>query len=244
MKRLGLVIHPRRDISRALAALREWCEAHGVEIVQVPAAGQTRRIAPPGDPATTELIVALGGDGTTLAALRTGATFGKPVLGIACGSLGALTAVGADELPAALDRIAAGDWVAAQAARAASRGGRGTAEPRRQRPGRRPPGRRPGVGRGPARRRAVHPLRGRRARGRDAAGLERVHARGRRPAARAGRPRARLHAARCARRLLPAARRRSRQPVRHRARSRVRRRQDRGRRPDPRPRRAALAAAR
>ena len=111
MKRLGLVIHPRRDVSRAIAVLRDWCDAHGVEVVQVPAAGQTRRIAPPGDPATTELIVALGGDGTTLAALRTGATFGKPVLGIACGSLGALTAVGADEIPEALDRIAAGDWL-------------------------------------------------------------------------------------------------------------------------------------
>jgi NAD+ kinase len=110
MERLGLVIHPRRDIGRALAALQEWCDAHGVEMVQVPAAGQARRVAPPGDPATTGLIVALGGDGTTLAALRTGATFGKPVLGIACGSLGALTAVAADELADALDRIEAGDW--------------------------------------------------------------------------------------------------------------------------------------
>jgi NAD+ kinase len=78
----------------------------------VPAAGQARRIAPPGDPATADLIVALGGDGTTLAALRTGATFDKPVLGVACGSLGALTAVTADELPEALDRVAAGDWQA------------------------------------------------------------------------------------------------------------------------------------
>jgi len=34
------------------------------------------------------------------------------VLGVACGSLGALTAVGADRLAAALDRVAAGDWSA------------------------------------------------------------------------------------------------------------------------------------
>jgi NAD+ kinase len=112
MERLGLVIHPRRDIAGALAALQQWSDTRGVEVVQVPAAGQARRVAPPADPATVELIVALGGDGTTLAALRTGATFAKPVLGIACGSLGALTAVAADDIADALDRVAAGDWLA------------------------------------------------------------------------------------------------------------------------------------
>ena len=34
----------------------------------------------------------------------------SPVLGVACGSLGALTAVTADKLDEALDRVAAGDW--------------------------------------------------------------------------------------------------------------------------------------
>ena len=58
--------------------------------------GQDRRVAEPGDPATCDVIVALGGDGTTLAALRAGAAAGKPVLGVACGSLGALTAVTAE----------------------------------------------------------------------------------------------------------------------------------------------------
>jgi NAD+ kinase len=112
MERLGLVIHPTRDVKGALAALERWTEEHGVELIQVPAAGQARRVAPTGDPATADLIVALGGDGTTLAALRTGATADKPVLGVACGSLGALTATVGEELPKALDRLAAGDWVA------------------------------------------------------------------------------------------------------------------------------------
>jgi NAD+ kinase len=111
MQRLGLVIHPRREIASALDALDAWSVAHGVEVVQAPAAGQERRVAPPGDPATCDLIVALGGDGTTLAALRTAATVGKPVLGVACGSLGALTAVTGDDLADALDRVAAGDWL-------------------------------------------------------------------------------------------------------------------------------------
>jgi len=109
--RLGLVVHPRREISAALDALQAWTATHGAELVLAPAPGEERQVAPPGDPATCDLIVALGGDGTTLAALRTAAAVGKPVLGVACGSLGALTAVHADEVGTALDRVAAGDWV-------------------------------------------------------------------------------------------------------------------------------------
>ena len=112
MKQIGLVVHPRREIASALATLEDWCGARGVALVQVPATGQERRVAPEGDPAACDLIVALGGDGTTLAAIRTAAAAGRPVLGVACGSLGALTAVSADAIEVALDRFAAGDWIA------------------------------------------------------------------------------------------------------------------------------------
>jgi NAD+ kinase len=110
IRRIGLVVHPRRAIGEALDALGAWSDARGVEVVQVPAAGQEHRVAPPGEPAACDVIVALGGDGTTLAALRAAAPDGKPVLGVACGSLGALTAVVASELEAALERVAEGDW--------------------------------------------------------------------------------------------------------------------------------------
>jgi NAD+ kinase len=55
-------------------------------------------------------VVALGGDGTGLAARRAAAAADAPVLGVACGSLGALAAVTADGLAEALDRVRAGDW--------------------------------------------------------------------------------------------------------------------------------------
>jgi NAD+ kinase len=110
IQRLGLVAHPKRVIAGALEAIRDWSEAHGVDVVQVPAPGQDRHLAPPGDPADCDLIVSLGGDGTVLAALRTAASADKPVLGVACGSLGALTSVGAGGVAGAFDRIAAGDW--------------------------------------------------------------------------------------------------------------------------------------
>jgi NAD+ kinase len=68
-------------------------------------------VAPIGDAASCDLLIALGGDGTTLAALHAAAPAGRPVMGIACGSLGALTAVHAADLEDALRAVAAGHWV-------------------------------------------------------------------------------------------------------------------------------------
>jgi NAD+ kinase len=79
-------------------------------VVQVPIAGQGRRVAEPGDADQCDLIVSIGGDGTMLAAVRAAALAGRPVLGVACGSLGALTTVAAPDLSRALDRFATGDW--------------------------------------------------------------------------------------------------------------------------------------
>jgi NAD+ kinase len=108
--RIGVVVHPHRRLERALESLRAWTAAHGAEVVQVPVRGQDRVVAPAGDPASCDLIVALGGDGTTLAALHAAAPHRLPVLGIACGSLGALTATSAEATEEALTKIAAGAW--------------------------------------------------------------------------------------------------------------------------------------
>jgi NAD+ kinase len=108
--RIGLIVHPRRELGRALSTLREWAEDQGAALVQLPSPGQEQEVAPRGDVAGSDLVVALGGDGTALAALRAAAAVHRPVLGVACGSLGALTAVTADRLGGALDRVSAGDW--------------------------------------------------------------------------------------------------------------------------------------
>jgi NAD+ kinase len=73
VKRIGLVVHPRRALDGPLARLHAWSQAEGVEMVQVPMEGVDRVVAEPGDAKTCDVIVALGGDGTTLAALRAGA---------------------------------------------------------------------------------------------------------------------------------------------------------------------------
>jgi NAD+ kinase len=107
---LGLVVHPRRHIDEALQAIREWADKHEVAVGQVPIAGQSRRIAEPIDVASCDLVLALGGDGTTLAALHAAAPASRRVLGVACGSIGVLTSVSAAHVSWALDRVDAGEW--------------------------------------------------------------------------------------------------------------------------------------
>ena len=72
--------------------------------------GEEREVAEPGNAADCDLIVAIGGDGTMLAAIRSALAADRPVLGLACGSLGVLTAIEADGLGEALDRFSRGDW--------------------------------------------------------------------------------------------------------------------------------------
>ncbi len=107
---VGLVIHPRRDVDAALAATRTWAATHGVALGQVLIPGQTRRVAEPVAVESCDLVMALGGDGTALAALHAAAAASRPVLGVACGSLGVLTSLPTGGLSAALDQVAAGNW--------------------------------------------------------------------------------------------------------------------------------------
>src|SRR3954447_11286519 len=110
LDRIGLVVHPRRELGVALATVREWAERDGAELVQLDAPGQEQQVAARGEAAGCDVIVALGGDGTALAALRLGAPVGVPVLGVACGSLGALTAVTAGDFSDAPSRVPRPDW--------------------------------------------------------------------------------------------------------------------------------------
>jgi len=109
LARLGLVVHPSRDLEPALTVLRRWAQEHDAEVVQLRAHEDERQVVPPGAVEDADLVVAVGGDGTVLGALRMGARAGKAVLGVACGSLGTLAAVPPGGVAAALDRVVAGD---------------------------------------------------------------------------------------------------------------------------------------
>ncbi len=109
--RLALVVHPTRPVDQALATLRRWAADCGIGLVQlVVEGGPHREVAPAATLEDGDLVVALGGDGTVLSGLRASSPRGAPVLGVACGSLGALSAVTAEELASALARVRSGDW--------------------------------------------------------------------------------------------------------------------------------------
>ena len=73
MSTVGLVVHPWREVDRALATLDSWASDHGVDLIQIPVMGQDREIAPAGVAGECDFLVALGGDGTVLAALHAAA---------------------------------------------------------------------------------------------------------------------------------------------------------------------------
>jgi NAD+ kinase len=111
MQRVGVVVHPTRVVEQAVEVLRKWTEERELELVQVPI-GQQPEVAPAGEVGAEDLITALGGDGTVLKALHAANRTATPVLGVAYGSLGALSAVPQGNLRAGLDRFASGDWFA------------------------------------------------------------------------------------------------------------------------------------
>jgi NAD+ kinase len=110
LDRLGVIVHPSRNIDGPLRGLLAWAQQRAVAVVQVRVEGHERPVANPGEPGDCDLILSIGGDGTMLAAIRAAAAVDRPVLGVACGSLGVLTTISAGALPESLDRFRRDDW--------------------------------------------------------------------------------------------------------------------------------------
>jgi NAD+ kinase len=113
---VGLFGNPHKEgLLPALATIRGICEAGNVlarwshDLARL--LGDESSGVDDGDlVAGSDVIVALGGDGTMLRAARIIGTSGVPLLGINLGSLGYLTDVPVAELPAAMRRMLAGDY--------------------------------------------------------------------------------------------------------------------------------------
>jgi NAD+ kinase len=112
--RLALVVHPDRESAAALAAdLVRRAAARGIQVTalaqdagRVP--GTLLRV--PDEPPAADVVVAVGGDGTMLEAVRVALEADLPVLGINAGHVGFLTRVEPGRLEPALDALAAGQW--------------------------------------------------------------------------------------------------------------------------------------
>jgi NAD+ kinase len=114
--RLGIIVNVRRPGAEATVTLIEnWAKEHGWPVT---ALGRIDMVADPDFRIFPEerfggqvdLLLALGGDGTMLTAVRTVATLGIPVLGVNLGALGFLTVVPPHECRDALDRIKDGNY--------------------------------------------------------------------------------------------------------------------------------------
>ena len=112
--RLALVLHPDRQSAADLAAdLVARARRRGIEVLALP--DDARRVAgtvprSPEGPLEADVVVAVGGDGTMLEAVRVALAADLPVLGVNAGHVGFLTRVEPGGLDAALDVLVAGGW--------------------------------------------------------------------------------------------------------------------------------------
>lgn len=109
-------LHTDPKVGNTMLALAEYLAARGRRVVvepsvDLPLKSAVQRMAAAEFTAHSDLIIAVGGDGTMLHAAKLAAGTQVPVLGINRGRLGFLADVGPDEMQQQLDRILGGDYV-------------------------------------------------------------------------------------------------------------------------------------
>ena len=112
---LGLVVHPRNDVSESVATVTALASRHGIRVVARPADADrlgdgVQPVADENFADEVEFVFSLGGDGTMLGAMRLVAGRPTPVLGVNHGNVGFLIEVSPRELRRALERLIAGDF--------------------------------------------------------------------------------------------------------------------------------------
>ena len=114
---MGLVLHPHRDCAGAVGQVAVWTRTHDVELVGTAAdaarlgvagASAITVVTPEELQGTTDGLIALGGDGTLLGAMRLVVDRPVPVLGVNFGRLGFLAEVESAGLDDALTAMAEG----------------------------------------------------------------------------------------------------------------------------------------
>jgi NAD+ kinase len=114
VRRVGLVLRPELDLQATVEQICAWAASSGVSLLGVNGdprlPGAVERRPEASLAVGTDVVLALGGDGTMLGAIRLAVPHGVPVLGINLGRLGYLTEVDADHLKPALAALARGEY--------------------------------------------------------------------------------------------------------------------------------------
>jgi NAD+ kinase len=113
-KRIGMVLHPRRDSAEAIRMILAWARGHGAEVAGLPdevdRIGAGVQDVDAAELPKCDLLISLGGDGTMLRAMRLSQPAGVPVLGVNLGRLGFLAEVDVPDLPDALAAVDGGHY--------------------------------------------------------------------------------------------------------------------------------------
>jgi NAD+ kinase len=119
MKAIGLVLHPTKPVDQSIATIVANLRGPAIRIL----ARESDRHRVPAEVdivpdeqfvAEADGLIALGGDGTMLGAMRLVIDRPVPVLGVNHGNLGFLVEVTPSRLPEALEQLAAGDFTMEQ----------------------------------------------------------------------------------------------------------------------------------
>jgi NAD+ kinase len=114
-QRIGVIANTGKpDAEDVLARIATRATLHGMTLVTCDPTGgylpNTERVAPEEFGSKIQALLACGGDGTLLSAVRALGNSMVPVMGINLGSLGFMTSVPGDDTERAVDAMATGDY--------------------------------------------------------------------------------------------------------------------------------------
>lgn len=116
MKTIGIVVNPSKKLSRKLLPETiTWLKSKNLEVLVVKEEkldfiDNSLFISPKQLREKSDFVIAMGGDGTLLKAVRYIEESGKPIIGVNLGSLGFLTEIVVDELFPTLQKILEGRY--------------------------------------------------------------------------------------------------------------------------------------
>ncbi len=103
---VGLLVNPSGECGPQILQVEAWANEHGLHVQDLGVVGGDA--GGPEGMGSSDLLIALGGDGTILQGLHLAGPHGGAVLGVNFGHRGFLADTAREQLPAALEAVAAG----------------------------------------------------------------------------------------------------------------------------------------